>query len=253
MGCMNTKTAAKAEAQAEQPSPTLLTETDPSKQQPAAAAEQGAEAAPAAEAATDTGAAASSSEPAPASATAELHVLQVPTAEDGYKVKVVVVSARGLKKTDLLSEADAYCTCEVSGRTEPVFTTAKVSNSANPEWNHEAEVAGIKAGDILTFTIKDKDWAFDDHLGKVTLKAEQFLENNFDDEVKLTGPGAAEEAYVKLRVHKVTMIENFASEEKEVAAAAIDEVAEAAQEVKEAVEAAVEAVEVPKSSNGWCC
>jgi len=74
----------------------------------------------------------------------------------------------------------------------------------NPEWNHDAEIAGYCVGDSITFLVKDKDpLKPDDALGKVVLESSQFFPGGFNGEVALTEAGDGIEAFLKMSVEVV--------------------------------------------------
>lgn len=197
MGCCGSKTKAAAPAQAaDSQAPTAGT-PGPAAEPAAAAAptplapadgqakpEEPAAAAPAADAAAG---AATEPSAAPAAPAAEL-----------VTIKVSIASARGLRKADFTGKSDPSCTCEHSAKPDAKVETAVAEGSLAPEWKHDFEVAEFKAGDSLSFTIKDKD----EVLGKVTLAGEKFLESGFDEEIKLTETAEGIEAYLMLKVSK---------------------------------------------------
>jgi len=109
----------------------------------------------------------------------------------------------GLRNADcaLAGKSDPFCVCEVEGNPDTKIETPTVNDQLNPVWNYESEMNGYRVGDSLTLTIKDKDLIkSDDLLGKVTLATDQFLENEFDGELKLTDVGKDTEAFLKVKV-----------------------------------------------------
>jgi len=67
------------------------------------------------------------------------------------------------------------------------FQTEVISNELNPVWNFTGEIDGFMDGDVLRFTVMDKD-TFpkpDDFLGKAELTAQDFYSNGFQGELTL--------------------------------------------------------------------
>merc|ERR1712129_357959 len=68
------------------------------------------------------------------------------------------------------------------------FQTEVISNDLNPVWNFTGELGGFMDGDVLRFTVMDKD-TFpkpDDFLGRVSLTAQDFYPQGFHAEVPLS-------------------------------------------------------------------
>lgn len=119
-------------------------------------------------------------------------------------VKVTIVSARGLRNADFVGKSDPYCECEVLGKSTSKLATAIIDDNLNPQWNYEAEITGYNVGDVLTFTVKDKDYIkSDDVLGRATLRTPQFLEAGFEGELPLSEAGKGVEAYLNVKVQLV--------------------------------------------------
>jgi len=116
------------------------------------------------------------------------------------KVRLTIVSARGLRNADFIGKSDPYCICDIPGRSDVSMMTEVIENNLNPEWNHEAEIINYRIEDDLTFTVKDKDsFKSDDLLGVVTLACEKFIETGFEGELQLTNAGNTE-AFLKIKV-----------------------------------------------------
>merc|ERR1719189_2523530 len=65
--------------------------------------------------------------------------------------------------------------------------TEVIMNELNPVWNFVGEIAGFMDGDILRFTVMDKD-TFpkpDDFLGQAELTAQDFYPHGFHGELAL--------------------------------------------------------------------
>merc|ERR1740129_1578600 len=68
-----------------------------------------------------------------------------------------------------------------------MLQTEVISNELNPVWNFAGEIAGFMDGDVLCFTVMDKD-TFpkpDNFLGKAELTAQDFYLNGFHGELPL--------------------------------------------------------------------
>merc|ERR1740129_1823540 len=68
-----------------------------------------------------------------------------------------------------------------------MLQTEVISNELNPAWNFTGEIAGFMDGDVLRFTVMDKDWSPkpDAFLGKAELTAQDFYPNGFHGELTL--------------------------------------------------------------------
>jgi len=87
----------------------------------------------------------------------------------------------------LAGKSDPYVIVEVPGQQSMKFQTNVISNELNPVWNFVDEIAGFMDGDLLRFTVMDKD-TFpkpDDFLGKAELQAQDFYPNGFHGKLTL--------------------------------------------------------------------
>jgi hypothetical protein len=105
------------------------------------------------------------------------------------KLQITVESASNLYNSDgvLAGKSDPYVIVEVPGQENMKFQTEVISNELNPVWNLTGEIEGFMDGDILRFTVMDKD-TFpnpDDFLGKAELMAQDFYPNGFQGELML--------------------------------------------------------------------
>jgi len=120
------------------------------------------------------------------------------------RLKVTIVSARGLRNSDASGggRSDPYCVCEVEGKSQVRFQTKVVNDCLDPEWNEEKELTNYVAGDSLKFTIRDRDFGskVDESLGQVTLASSRFLPNGLDQEVNLSGAGKGNRATLRLKI-----------------------------------------------------
>jgi len=105
------------------------------------------------------------------------------------RLEITVESACNLYNSDgiLAGKTDPYIIVEVPGQESMKLQTEVISNELNPAWNFTGEIAGFMDGDVLRFTVMDKD-AFpkpDDFLGKAELTAQDFYPNGFHGELAL--------------------------------------------------------------------
>merc|ERR1719433_2442296 len=87
----------------------------------------------------------------------------------------------------LAGKSDPYVIVEVPGQEGMKFQTEVISNELNPVWNCTGEIGGFMDGDVLRFTVMDKD-TFpnpDDFLGKAELTAQDFYPNGFHGALSL--------------------------------------------------------------------
>jgi len=106
------------------------------------------------------------------------------------RLQVTVESANNLYNADisLAGKSDPYVIVEVPGQENMRFQTNVLDNTLNPVWNYTGEIDGFMDGDVLQFSVWDKD-IFpkpDDFLGKVLLTAEDFYPQGFAAEVPLS-------------------------------------------------------------------
>lgn len=120
------------------------------------------------------------------------------------RLKVSIVSARGLRNADISSggKSDPYCICEVEGKPFVKFQTRVINDCLDPEWNEEKELWNYIAGDTLKFTIRDKDPGTknDELLGCIALPSSRFLEHGFDQEVVLSNTGKGIKSLLRLKI-----------------------------------------------------
>jgi hypothetical protein len=106
------------------------------------------------------------------------------------RLQVTVESACNLYNADgvLAGKSDPYVIVEVPGQENMKFETNVANNTLNPIWNYTGEIDGFMDGDVLQFTVMDKD-TFpnpDDFLGQISLRAEDFYPQGFHAEVPLS-------------------------------------------------------------------
>jgi len=105
------------------------------------------------------------------------------------RLQITVESACNLYNSDgvLAGKSDPYIIIEVLGQESMKLQTEVISNELNPAWNFTGEIAGFMDGDVLRFTVMDKD-KFpkpDNFLGQAELTAEDFYPDGFHGELAL--------------------------------------------------------------------
>jgi len=120
-------------------------------------------------------------------------------------LKVTIVGATGLRDADLISGmSDAYCVCQVPGRSGFKFRTNWISGDLNPQWNKEVIVDGFLSEDMLQFSVFDRDrFKHHDLLGMATLKGDDILPDGFKGALPLSGLKATGEVNVIIEVMDV--------------------------------------------------
>merc|ERR1719189_109849 len=107
------------------------------------------------------------------------------------RLQITVESACNLYNADpaLAGKSDPYVIVEVPGQEGMRLQTGVLRNELNPVWNFVGEIAGFMDGDVLRFTVMDKD-TFpkpDDFLGKAELTAQDFYPHGFHGQLMLVG------------------------------------------------------------------
>jgi len=102
-------------------------------------------------------------------------------------VRVTVVSARNLRRADVIGLSDPYARCEIVGRPAEGFKTKHVRCTLNPTWNHRHTFMCVSPDADILFRIFDWDRGVkvDDFLGWVTLKNVNFWAYGFEGELPL--------------------------------------------------------------------
>jgi len=104
-------------------------------------------------------------------------------------LQITVESASNLYNADgvLAGKSDPYVIVEVPGQESIKLQTEIIMNDLNPVWNFVGHIAGFTEGDVLRFTVMDKDTypKPDDFLGKAELAAQDLYPNGFSGELTL--------------------------------------------------------------------
>jgi len=112
-------------------------------------------------------------------------------------LRITIESARGLRAADWSlggGKSDPYTTCELQGRPHTQFKTEYINKTLDPVWNHVSIIEGCREGDIVEFSVWDKDKLnSDDLLGKAMLEYSQFYPNGFDGDMVLSSTGGKKE------------------------------------------------------------
>jgi hypothetical protein len=126
--------------------------------------------------------------------------------ETSERVRLTIVSARGLRDADFMpgpDKSDPFVSIEIMGRPGWLVRTETIKNCLDPVWDHTCELGGLAATDILVFTVWDydsyKNQEVDTPLGK-TLLAIDDLKTPGTMELRLDDAGPGIEAYLTLRV-----------------------------------------------------
>jgi hypothetical protein len=124
-----------------------------------------------------------------------------PTIEDPEeRLKVTLISAKGLRRADITGASDPYCICTVHGRPESTFQTKVIPKTLTPEWNESQELPIYRHLDSLELVVRDHDEGSkipcckffddgDDLLGKAIITSDQIHPSGFCGEVHLTHAG----------------------------------------------------------------
>jgi len=120
-------------------------------------------------------------------------------------LKVTMVSARGLRQADWgilgFGNPNPFCKCEIQGKPQAKIKTSVEKKTMEPSWGHESDFPDYVHGDVLMFTVWDKDrLKSDDLLGKAYLACGQFIEAGFDGELRLAEAGKDIQAFVRVKV-----------------------------------------------------
>jgi len=113
-------------------------------------------------------------------------------------LKVTIISARGLRKADLIGKSDPYVICHQATHGE--VKTPVIDNNQDPVWNCGPKPVVYQTP--LEFHVYDQDdMNGDDFLGMAVLQRDQFRLQGFEGELPLKnkdgGPG---EGFIKIKV-----------------------------------------------------
>lgn len=117
-------------------------------------------------------------------------------------LRITVISARGLDKSDLASDADPYFTCTLKGKKKQYYSGVGdvIYNTQDPVWNTNFDFRQYQIGDSLEFRVYDKDILLDDLIGKAVLESTDFYPHGLPAaEMMLTGSGK-KQGYIAIRI-----------------------------------------------------
>lgn len=122
--------------------------------------------------------------------------------EETAKIVVNIISAEGLRNADWIGKSDPYCICEIQGKRETKFQTNVIGETLEPVWNFEKTVDDYVPGDVLEFTVMDKDpWPkSDDLLGRAALSSDMFYPLGFVGTIRLLDAGTGIDAYLTVQI-----------------------------------------------------
>lgn len=126
------------------------------------------------------------------------------------RLKIIVISATGLRAADVGGKSDPYCTVEIPGRQSARLYTPVIPDTTEPVWNKRFELDFAK-GDALRFTVFDKDPGSEKNhelLGHVTLTSWR-LQHGFDGDLELIEGGKG--FFPKLRLKVIVPKTSLAS------------------------------------------
>jgi len=108
------------------------------------------------------------------------------TAQIGIPLDITIISARGLRVSDMFDKSDPYCVLEVSGKPETRQHTSVARRCLHPEWNQQMSTINIDNGDVLEFSIWDEEGSGKDNLwGRCIVPSDKFLPHGFSGELVL--------------------------------------------------------------------
>jgi len=121
-------------------------------------------------------------------------------------LKVVIVSARGLRNADWMPGSglsDVYCVCTIVHKPHSAVRTQVCRDTLCPVWNYQTTMRDYAVGDTLHFAVMDKDCNLlkaDDSLGSATLSSSSFQPAGFEGELALSHSGQAELPYLRVKI-----------------------------------------------------
>jgi len=171
------------------------------------------------------------------------------------RVRVTIISSKGLRKADITGKSDPYCIVNVLGRPESTFQTKVCPKTLEPVWNESQELVFYKHHDLIELVVRDHDEAAkvpccrcfddgDDLLGKCTLTSAQVhQEGGFAGEVPLTHAGKKHKhAVINIKIEVLGIVDPEAPSLLGKAEDAATDAAEAVKDVEGAASSAVELV-----------
>lgn len=114
-------------------------------------------------------------------------------------MSVCIVGASGLRGSDWLpSTGKPDCYCELKSG-DATYTTPIISNTCEPVWSENFEIAMPSDGTPLEFSVYVKDTVSSDFLGRAVLESKDYAEG-FNGSLALADAGADQAAILKVQV-----------------------------------------------------
>jgi len=120
-------------------------------------------------------------------------------------LQITIVSARGLRNLDrgqgIGNKSDPFCVCSIQRKSGARIETHVINDTLEPVWNYEGILEGYETGDVLDFTIWEKDEGSKaELLGKAQLPGTQFEGRAFSGELLLSNAGPGHKAHITVAV-----------------------------------------------------
>lgn len=118
-------------------------------------------------------------------------------------LRIAILGAQGLQGMDTTGkDSNPYCTVEIIGKPHTRIQTHVVKGNLTPQWNFQGVMRHYEIGDVLIFSVWDKDVQgqdMDDLLGKTLLSDDDF-DTDEPMEVRLNDAGEGVKAYLTVHV-----------------------------------------------------
>merc|ERR1712217_188913 len=100
-----------------------------------------------------------------------------------------------------MGDANPYCTVEIIGKPHTRIQTRVEKETLSPQWNFQGVMPNYEAGDVLIFSVWDKNQGtdMDDLLGKTLLSDDDF-DTDVPMELRLNDAGEGVKAYLTVLV-----------------------------------------------------
>jgi len=118
-------------------------------------------------------------------------------------LKIVVVSASGLRSADPGGLSDPYCIVDLPAKpTANKVTTRVIDDTLDPVWNHRCELDDYTIGHAVRFSVYDKDVGTkpDDLLGQIQLSGAVIAAGGFEGDLLMNEGGRGYQPRIKLKI-----------------------------------------------------